>query len=227
MASFNEAYFITMSNEKGYSNDTLDTGGETYLGISRRFNSEWQGWEIIDQVKSQRKLKHCEIIDGGKLKKLHKDFVRQKYWNEINGDKIQNQHLANFFFDFYYHKPAPAIKELQGVLKIKADGWFGEATLDSLLKSDNINVYNELYKKRAAYYDTLAPEGSAFRNGFINRLKTFPSTLVQEVKDVVTPTVHAGNIDSASFLFGFIVLLFATWYKKMLFGTKIICRLNK
>lgn len=97
MASFNEAYFITMNNEKGYSNDSLDVGGETYLGISRKFNSEWQGWLIIDEIKSQRKLKHCEVIDDGKLKKLHKDFVRQKYWNEIQGDKIPSQQFANFF----------------------------------------------------------------------------------------------------------------------------------
>ena len=40
MADFNDAFDETMGHEGGYVNDSNDAGGETYRGISRRFNPQ-------------------------------------------------------------------------------------------------------------------------------------------------------------------------------------------
>ena len=48
MANFIKSYEITCKHEGGYSFDPDDAGGETYKGISRRFNPQWSGWKIID-----------------------------------------------------------------------------------------------------------------------------------------------------------------------------------
>ncbi|MBW1801582.1 MAG: hypothetical protein JRJ85_12745, partial [Deltaproteobacteria bacterium] len=44
MAKFDEAFEKTTAIEGGYVFDPDDAGGETYKGISRRFNPSWGGW---------------------------------------------------------------------------------------------------------------------------------------------------------------------------------------
>ena len=53
MADFNESLKYILKNEGLYSNDTLDAGGETYKGISRKNNAEWEGWTIIEAAKKK------------------------------------------------------------------------------------------------------------------------------------------------------------------------------
>ncbi len=48
-----ENYIIStiLSHEGGYANHPADKGGETYRGISRKANPNWEGWKYIDDVK--------------------------------------------------------------------------------------------------------------------------------------------------------------------------------
>ena len=48
MANFNEEFKKVILVEGGYVNDPDDAGGETYLGISRRYNPNSKIWNIID-----------------------------------------------------------------------------------------------------------------------------------------------------------------------------------
>jgi len=41
----------TLKHEGGYANHSADKGGETYRGITRKNNPNWQGWKYIDEVK--------------------------------------------------------------------------------------------------------------------------------------------------------------------------------
>ena len=50
MADFNQAFDITMGHEGGYANNKLDTGGETYRGVSRNNWPDWEGWRLIDRL---------------------------------------------------------------------------------------------------------------------------------------------------------------------------------
>ena len=51
MANFEDAYKKLLIKEGGYVHDSDDSGGETYRGISRRYNPTWEGWDIIDTYK--------------------------------------------------------------------------------------------------------------------------------------------------------------------------------
>ncbi len=51
MAKFIDAYKKVLNNEGIYSNDPDDAGGETYKGISRKANPNWDGWISIDAIK--------------------------------------------------------------------------------------------------------------------------------------------------------------------------------
>ena len=48
--NFDKALEILLANEGQYANDKEDLGGETYCGISRKFNPSWAGWQIIDKA---------------------------------------------------------------------------------------------------------------------------------------------------------------------------------
>lgn len=51
MANFKEAINKTLKFEGGYVNDPDDSGGETFLGISRVNNKSWKGWKLLINVK--------------------------------------------------------------------------------------------------------------------------------------------------------------------------------
>ena len=103
MADFGEAYTLSMGHEGGYVHDPLDPGGETWRGISRRWNPDWKGWDYIDEVKDG-----TGKLTGDMLKTLRQSatmilaarkLYRQKYWDVFWGDSIPNQLLANELFD--------------------------------------------------------------------------------------------------------------------------------
>lgn len=104
MADFEIAYKLTNQIEGGYVNDPDDKGGETYRGISRKFNPNWVGWKIIDEVK----LKYVgrigvefyqELDDNDELQEMINNFYRQEYWDKCKCDAIQNQPIANEIYD--------------------------------------------------------------------------------------------------------------------------------
>ena len=98
MPDFLEAYKITMGNEGGYSKDPDDVGGETFKGISRRYNPQWEGWEIIDAMKSHPNfpsiLKTMSNLDDS----VH-DFYKKLYWDSNSLDDCPSQVIANEMFD--------------------------------------------------------------------------------------------------------------------------------
>lgn len=101
MATFDEAYKILIKHEGGYVNDSDDSGGETYRGVSRRYNLDWDGWTIIDEYKRKYFGKSLsKVLDADeqlqqKVKKLYKD----KYWDVFELDNIPSQKIAYQIFD--------------------------------------------------------------------------------------------------------------------------------
>jgi len=101
MADFNISYDKTMAHEGGYVNDPVDTGGETYKGISRRFNPDWSGWNIIDEVKKTlTNTAHLTRLleNNTALQQRVKALYKQLYWSPFRGDDMP-QELADEMFD--------------------------------------------------------------------------------------------------------------------------------
>lgn len=101
MAKFDEEFEKVILAEGGYVNDTDDTGGETYLGISRKNNPKWIGWEVIDDIKKKYGTKNITV----RLKKdvaltnSAKFLYKQKYWDVMELDDIPSQNIAHEMFD--------------------------------------------------------------------------------------------------------------------------------
>jgi len=96
-SNFSEAFKKTMFNEGGYVNDPDDAGGETYKGISRKYNPDWYGWEIIDYHRYDPYFPQS-LDDTLRLKNEAEKFFKDKYWDKNQLDEC-SQSLAEEMFD--------------------------------------------------------------------------------------------------------------------------------
>lgn len=102
MANFDIEFDKLILKEGGYVNDPDDAGGETYLGISRRHNPRWAGWQIIDEYKNS-KIKSRNLTkslkQNYKLTNLARRLYKNYYWDIIELDDIPSQEIAHQLFD--------------------------------------------------------------------------------------------------------------------------------
>lgn len=115
MADFLTAHKISATNEGGYVNDPNDMGGETYRGISRKYNPKWNGWAVVDNYK-----KYLQLFKGftdAKLDQLAQLFYKENFWNTpFNLDIAKDQQVANQLYDETFNGPARAVKIAKDIL---------------------------------------------------------------------------------------------------------------
>lgn len=139
MANFEDAFKKLSIKEGGYVNDKDDAGGETYRGISRKYNPTWQGWVIIDQYKKYydvggKEFKY-KLDNNAQLQKLVWSKYKIGYWDVFELDSFNSQRVAEQLFDTNVNcGQAAAIKMAQRVLGLKETGRW------------TINLLNELVK---------------------------------------------------------------------------------
>lgn len=130
MAQFDEEFDKVILAEGGYVNDPDDAGGETYLGISRKNNPKWIGWEVIDNIKKKygtkgitaRLKKDTALTNSAKL------LYKQNYWDVLELDDIPSQSIAHEMFDTCVNcGKTTAIRIAQQVLMMTVTGkWSDE-----------------------------------------------------------------------------------------------------
>lgn len=98
---FDESYKHLVYDERGYVNDPDDSGGETYLGVTRRDHPNAKMWDIIDGIKKQyglsginNRLKNIPIINE-EAKRIYKI----QYWDAIKLDELNSKTLTHQIFD--------------------------------------------------------------------------------------------------------------------------------
>jgi len=142
MADFEEAFRRTLSFEGGYKFDSDDAGGETYMGIARNHNESWEGWKLIDELKS--KPNFPKWLDNNEdLQNKIKSFYRQNYW-DVNSLDIFPQDISEEIFDTSVNSGiVQAVKYLQESLNylnndertyddLVVDGFIGPITFIAL-----------------------------------------------------------------------------------------------
>lgn len=122
MAEFITAYDKTMLAEGGYklTNIPSDAGGQTYAGISRNRNPDWEGWAYVDKGLTPP----TELV---------RSFYKLRYWDPIQGDSISTQEVAESIYDFAVNAGvATSTKLAQITLGLAADGTIGSKSLATL-----------------------------------------------------------------------------------------------
>lgn len=133
MADLNKAMYKIVINEGGYVNDPDDAGGETYMGVCRKYYPKLRLWKKIDNLKAKKKTakeintilkKDTDVYDEICL------IYKENYWDKVKGDKIKSQAIAEELFDDAINcGVVSAIKKLQKALGVTVDGIFGNKTL--------------------------------------------------------------------------------------------------
>jgi hypothetical protein len=154
--NFNECLAVVFSEEGGYTNDPDDPGGPTNFGITLKDLEDWRGRPVTaEDVKNMTKAEAREIY-------------RSKYWNPMQcGDLPAGIDLE--VFDFGVNAgPRTAIRMLQSVLGVIADGSIGPITLSASRAAVPRTVIEDFSERRLEYYRSLR-EWPHFGAGWTNR----------------------------------------------------------
>jgi hypothetical protein len=95
-ANFKTSYDKLRRWEGNYVNHPNDKGGETYGGITRKYNPDWYGWKYINGKTLQR----YDSVPEAEHWVL--DFYLD-IWVDEGFDQLENQELANVIFDLRIH----------------------------------------------------------------------------------------------------------------------------
>lgn len=101
MANFKKEFDKIILTEGGYVNDPDDSGGETYLGISRKYHPYSPIWPVIDEYKDRffgREITK-NLKKNNKVTKLVSDIYKYEYWDIFDLDNVPNQKIAHQIFD--------------------------------------------------------------------------------------------------------------------------------
>ena len=146
MANFQAAFDRTLKHEGGYANIPGDRGGETYKGISRKWNPKWPGWQTIDDYKTSLSLSalNSALAKNESLAKEVWAFYQDQYWTPLYCGEIDSQAVANELFDTavimskrwatkFLQRGVNALNKDQTFYPdITVDGRMGATTLQSL-----------------------------------------------------------------------------------------------
>ena len=125
MATFEDAYKKLTIAEGEYINDSDDSGGETYRGISRRYNPNWDGWKYIDEYKRRYRGKSLNKVlkADERIQDMVKELYKDKYWDIFELDDIPSQRIAYQMFDTCVNcGQVAAIRFAQASLGERIDG---------------------------------------------------------------------------------------------------------
>lgn len=141
-----------LASEGGYSDNPLDPGGATNLGITRATLAAWRG------VKPYTALPKSEVqaltkTEAAAIYKAH-------FWDTTKGDDLPAG-LDYAVFDFSVNSgPAKAAITLQAILGVAQDGKIGPLTI-AALNTRNLKPLIDAF--------------SSHRLAFLKTLSTFPT----------------------------------------------------
>ena len=178
MADFNIAFNITMEHEGGYVHDTYDVGGETYRGIARNYNPQWEGWNFIDDTKPN--------VDADQLDPYVRQFYEERYWDVNRLDEFP-QDIANEMFDTGVNmgigRAAKFLQESLNYLNrtgflfedLVVDGDVGPATLKALSRVEKdkkiiLTMLNVCQGRHYMEYMKKSPTQEKYARGWFKRV---------------------------------------------------------
>lgn len=178
MASFEQAYNLTMGAEGGYANNPNDRGGETYKGVSRKNHPNWTGWKTIDEVKATNPASlNAAVAQQAGLQAAIHNFYQLNYWDPNRTGEIDDQQLANQVFDTAVNSgTGTAAKFLQQVAGVKVDMQIGPITLAAVNGADAKSIYTKFVDARRQFYERIIaanPSQKQFEKSWFSRLPDY------------------------------------------------------
>lgn len=168
MAKLDIALTKVLGWEGGFANDPDDSGGATMKGVTIGTYTEYckRKGKPKPTVADLKKITNAEILD----------LANMLYWSKIQGDKINNQSIANLCFDCVWGSGTGYIKVIQKVLGVTADGIFGNISLSTLNNwNPQKQIFNLLWNRRKTYLEGCSGAWK-YLKGWMRRLNSFTFT---------------------------------------------------
>lgn len=157
-----------LSWEGGYSDHPKDKGGATNMGVTlstlRAVGYDKNGDGKTDEI-DLKQLTSRDVTEA---------FLKPYFWDKCKADKIKSQSVANILVDWAWASGGNAVKGMQKLLKVQADGIVGEQTLSAINNAGNARLlFASIKRARAAFLKKIVekhPEQEVFLKGWLRRL---------------------------------------------------------
>lgn len=148
--------------EGGYVNDADDNGGATNKGVTLATFRQYYGkGATTAQLKAMTDEQWLHIFKTG-------------YWDKFRADEIDNQSVANICVDWAWNSgTATAIKQVQAVLGVTADGIVGAKTIAAVNKANQRHLHAKIKSARLRFVESIARRSATqkkFLKGWKNRI---------------------------------------------------------
>lgn len=186
MPDFHSAFESLLRVEGSYSNDPVDSGGETVCGIARKHWPAWEGWAIVDSLKAKSNFP-SNLRYSIELTCSVKAFYKREFWDKFNLDDVPYS-LAHEIFEQSVNlgifRTAKHLQEVLNALNynqqwgsdLAVDGKFGPASrlrLVFALKAGRSKpLQYGINGLQCAYYIEIANKNKSqrkFTNGWLSQ----------------------------------------------------------
>ena len=167
MARIDDFAAFVLSWEGGFVNHPNDKGGATNMGVTIAT------WRSVGYDKDED-----GDIDVSDLKLLTKEDIiervmRPYYWDRCKADYIKSKSVACIIVDWYWGSGRIAIKKVQRLLGVEADGIIGQQTLGALNHADARALFAAIKRERIQFFKNIVkanPSQAVFLKGWLRRL---------------------------------------------------------
>lgn len=161
-----------IGREGGYVNHPNDRGGATKFGVTRVMLGIHRDAPVLDKDIKAMKIEEAREV-------YQTIFIKQP-----NIDKLPDPMIAALVFDFGVHSGTrKAIKVLQLVLGLHADGIIGPKTASAVRQADTTTLAIKYLAERMEYLAAVVaanPSQAVFIRGWIRRAKDLMNDVLDD-----------------------------------------------
>lgn len=159
LSSYDRSLALVLKHEGGFSNHKSDPGGATMRGVTQRVYDAWRR----SREAQRRSVIH---ITPEEISLIYKG----QYWDHIRADELPPG-LDYAVFDYAVNSgPSRAVKDLQRILNVPADGRIGVVTLGAARDADVAKTINKLCDRRLGFMRALKKLWPVFGRGWTRRV---------------------------------------------------------
>ena len=168
---FQECLARILKHEGGYSNDPLDSGGRTNLGVTQRVWEEFVGHPVTEA--------DMKALTPEKIAPMYK----LKYWNPSYCEVLPKG-LDYVVFDFAVNAgTGRSVKTLQQAIGCVADGVIGRKTMAVINDANPKDLIGKFSDARADFSQGIVarkPDQARFIKGWLNRVEESRKLALEE-----------------------------------------------
>ena len=151
-----------------FTNIPGDLGGATKCGITFKTFQPWffKKYGRIATLDDLKNMSNDDFIE----------LLKELFWDTCQGDRINDQQLANIIVDWFWGSGYAAIGDIQKMYGITPTDFLGPQTLAAINGANPVTATNTIVSMRINFYRAIVerdPSQQKFLQGWINRANDY------------------------------------------------------